>query len=255
MDRRTDGRTDGRGRCNISRPGPSAPREIKIPNCHLIFKILVKWIPTIIVSPVWLYFNMQPTLISTKYSFNHIDAYQYWNGPCYVGHCTAPGMARKCFKWSFFPFKYIGLPFYTGNQFCVELQGPKNMLLQYLLSIPVLIISQSWTNSKFTLWRVTRCAHFEVAEHFLIYWIICEFQDGFTSNFTHISNRTVSSKLMIRYYVVKYCSLPPVIENSTREKSVLLLLGWEQNVLTYVWEHTGQLWLVNKLYQPMRNVF
>ena len=28
-DRRTDGRTDG-GRCNISRPGPSAPREIKI---------------------------------------------------------------------------------------------------------------------------------------------------------------------------------------------------------------------------------
>ena len=31
-DRRTDGQTDGRtdgGRCNISRPGPSAPREIK----------------------------------------------------------------------------------------------------------------------------------------------------------------------------------------------------------------------------------
>ena len=30
-DWRTDGRTDG-GRCNISRPGPSAPREIKISN-------------------------------------------------------------------------------------------------------------------------------------------------------------------------------------------------------------------------------
>ena len=28
-DRQTDGQTDG-GRCNISRPGPSAPREIKI---------------------------------------------------------------------------------------------------------------------------------------------------------------------------------------------------------------------------------
>ena len=28
-DRRTDGQTDG-GHCNISRPGPSAPREIKI---------------------------------------------------------------------------------------------------------------------------------------------------------------------------------------------------------------------------------
>ena len=31
-DRRTDGQTDGQtdgGRCNISRPGPSAPREIK----------------------------------------------------------------------------------------------------------------------------------------------------------------------------------------------------------------------------------
>ena len=28
-DGRTDGQTDG-GRCNISRPGPSAPREIKI---------------------------------------------------------------------------------------------------------------------------------------------------------------------------------------------------------------------------------
>ena len=28
-DRRTDGQTDG-GRCNISRPGPSAPREIII---------------------------------------------------------------------------------------------------------------------------------------------------------------------------------------------------------------------------------
>ena len=33
-DRQTDGRTDGQtdgGRCNISRPGPSAPREIKSP--------------------------------------------------------------------------------------------------------------------------------------------------------------------------------------------------------------------------------
>ena len=30
-DGRTDRRTDG-GRCNISRPGPSAPREIKIQN-------------------------------------------------------------------------------------------------------------------------------------------------------------------------------------------------------------------------------
>ena len=28
MDRQTDGQTDGRGHCNISRPGPSAPREI-----------------------------------------------------------------------------------------------------------------------------------------------------------------------------------------------------------------------------------
>ena len=28
-DRQTDGRTDG-GHCNISHPGPSAPREIKI---------------------------------------------------------------------------------------------------------------------------------------------------------------------------------------------------------------------------------
>ena len=31
-DRRTDGRTDG-GRCNISRPGPSAPREITRYKC------------------------------------------------------------------------------------------------------------------------------------------------------------------------------------------------------------------------------
>ena len=31
-DRRTDRQTDG-GRCNISRPGPSAPREIKIGGC------------------------------------------------------------------------------------------------------------------------------------------------------------------------------------------------------------------------------
>ena len=31
MDGQTDGRTDGGGgRCNISRPGPSAPREIKM---------------------------------------------------------------------------------------------------------------------------------------------------------------------------------------------------------------------------------
>ena len=29
-DGQTDGRTDGRGHCNISRPGPSAPREIII---------------------------------------------------------------------------------------------------------------------------------------------------------------------------------------------------------------------------------
>ena len=28
-DGQTDGQTDGRGRCNISRPGPPAPREIR----------------------------------------------------------------------------------------------------------------------------------------------------------------------------------------------------------------------------------
>ena len=36
-DRRTDGRTDGQtdgGRCNISRPGPPAPREIKTLEDH-----------------------------------------------------------------------------------------------------------------------------------------------------------------------------------------------------------------------------
>ena len=36
-DGRTDGQTDGQtdgGRCNISRPGPSAPREIKIQVKH-----------------------------------------------------------------------------------------------------------------------------------------------------------------------------------------------------------------------------
>ena len=46
------------------------------------------------------------------------------------------------------------------------------------------------------------------------------------------------------------CSLPPVMENSTRE-SVLLLLGWEHNVSTHVCEKTSESfdWLINYINQ------
>ena len=44
-------------------------------------------------------------------------------------------------------------------------------------------------------------------------------------------------------------------EQHSRE-SVLLLLGWEQECSHIrVWEHLGEFWLVNQLYQPIRNVF